>query len=280
MTGASSAQPIFSIVVPCHNDQSGLDEAIKSILSQSITRLEVVVVDDGSDPSVVVPSDPQVRLVRREQAGGPAIARNAGIAHSSGRYLAFCDSDDLFADGRLASALDAHQQSDLVVCGQQWLDEYLSPKGISPSRRQGSPLHGYTPSLGATTITRELCPLFSDEYLACQDIEWWVRLLECGLWPTYIDAVGYLVRRDNRVRVLNSSTARLRFSHRLLADHADFFKRDRRARAFRLLRIAEMERRDGSSSGALRALLGSVAARPSLSALRVGLSMLKSGDQS
>lgn len=92
--------PLLSVVVPVHNVERYLAACLDSLRMQSLADLEVVLVDDGStDRSTAIAEDfcardPRFRLVRQENAGaGPA--RNRGVEHATGEYLAFVDSDDL-----------------------------------------------------------------------------------------------------------------------------------------------------------------------------------------
>ena len=86
--------PLASIVIPSHNSQAYLAEAIESALGQNYPVLEVIVVDNGStDGSPVIAQQYPVRCLRLERPG-LTVARNAGIEACCGRYLAFLDSDD------------------------------------------------------------------------------------------------------------------------------------------------------------------------------------------
>jgi CDP-glycerol glycerophosphotransferase len=99
-------RPRISVVVPVYDVAGYLPECLDSILTQSVTDLEVVAVDDGStDESPAVLSayaerDPRVRVVRQDNAGLGA-ARNTGVEHARGELLWFVDSDDLLAPGAL-----------------------------------------------------------------------------------------------------------------------------------------------------------------------------------
>ncbi|WOP19851.1 glycosyltransferase [Raineyella sp. LH-20] len=99
---SSSYAPLLSVVVPFYNVQDYIGACLESLRVQTLTDLEVILVDDGSrDGSLQVAEayvarDPRFRLVRQENQGlGPA--RNTGTAHATGRYLTFVDSDDLVA---------------------------------------------------------------------------------------------------------------------------------------------------------------------------------------
>ncbi len=88
----------YSTIIPCYNARDTVGRAIESALNQTISPLEVIVVDDGSaDDSAEVVSrySPQVRLIRQENAG-PGAARNRGVGVSSGEWVAFLDADDMW----------------------------------------------------------------------------------------------------------------------------------------------------------------------------------------
>ncbi|QKW39035.1 CDP-glycerol glycerophosphotransferase family protein [Actinomadura sp. NAK00032] len=92
--------PLLSIVVPFYNVEAYLEACLESVAQQTLSDLEVVMIDDGStDASATIAKefetrDSRFRLVRQENQG-LGLARNAGLPHTSGRYLAFIDSDDI-----------------------------------------------------------------------------------------------------------------------------------------------------------------------------------------
>ena len=103
-----------SIIIPTHNRPEFVDRAVGSALDQSVSDIEVIVVDDGSDPPCAIKStDPRVRLHRRDSAGGPCAARNDGLALASGDYVTFLDDDDLLAPTMIEEALDTIRSSTL-----------------------------------------------------------------------------------------------------------------------------------------------------------------------
>jgi hypothetical protein len=92
------AMPEVSVIIPCYNQGQYLHEAIDSVLAQTFTDLEIIVVDDGStDPATREILDTLNRtntwLLRRKN-GGLAAARNSGISTASGRYILPLDCDD------------------------------------------------------------------------------------------------------------------------------------------------------------------------------------------
>lgn len=113
---------MISVVVPFHNVESYLRAALDSLRFQRYFDLQVIMVDDGSTDSSAaiaqqfVGQDSRFTLIRTEGVG-PGAARNAGLAHSKGEFIAFVDGDDIVPMGafyRLASSLQ-DSKSDFAV---------------------------------------------------------------------------------------------------------------------------------------------------------------------
>lgn len=119
---SDAGSPLLSVVVPAYDVEDYLSDCLHSILGQSHTQLEVVVVDDGSTDSTgdiadrVAAEDPRVRVIHQPNAGLGA-ARNEGVRRSTGTYLAFADSDDVVVDGAYAAMVGSLERtgSDLAI---------------------------------------------------------------------------------------------------------------------------------------------------------------------
>jgi glycosyltransferase involved in cell wall biosynthesis len=106
-----------SVVVPTHDRERYVTRTLRSILGQRDVDLEVVVVDDGSPAGQVAAAvenlaDDRVRILRNDVPEGVSAARNRGVAAARGRWLAFCDDDDLWAADKL--------QRQLAAAGDRW----------------------------------------------------------------------------------------------------------------------------------------------------------------
>ncbi len=92
----------FSIIIPIYKTEKYLVDCIESVLGQTYTNFELILVDDGSPDSCpaicdkYASADPRIRVIHQKNAG-QATARNAGVDISRGDYLMFLDSDDYFA---------------------------------------------------------------------------------------------------------------------------------------------------------------------------------------
>ncbi|HKS27228.1 MAG TPA: glycosyltransferase [Pyrinomonadaceae bacterium] len=98
--------PLVSVIIPCYNQAHFLSEAVESVLNQSYTHFEIIVVDDGStdNTSEVAARYKEARCIRQENKGLPG-ARNTGLRESRGRYLVFLDSDDRLLPEALSTGL-------------------------------------------------------------------------------------------------------------------------------------------------------------------------------
>ncbi|WP_425803590.1 glycosyltransferase [Desulfitobacterium sp. Sab5] len=105
---AQKAKDKISVVIPFLNRIPALIESIKSVLAQSYTNIEVLLIDDGSTDDITPLKeleDPRLRYINQEHKGTSA-ARNLGISLSLGEYIAFLDSDDIFLPGKLEKQIN------------------------------------------------------------------------------------------------------------------------------------------------------------------------------
>lgn len=94
-----SKVPMFSIVVPVYKVEAYLDKCVQSLMEQTYSNIEIILVDDGSPDrcgemcDAYALEDSRIKVIHKEN-GGQAEARNVGIAAASGEYIVFVDSDD------------------------------------------------------------------------------------------------------------------------------------------------------------------------------------------
>ncbi len=163
--------PGLSVIMPVYNTGPYIDAAIQSVLRQSYTDLELILVDDGSrDESPQKceewkAKDSRIRVLHQANAGQSA-ARNAGLQLAQGRYIGFVDSDDLVAKEMYSTLLNPAEaeQLDFVRCrfgrftGQR-------PERLSPEFEQAGPLHSpgeihqrlFLPLVGGVGPQKPLC---------------------------------------------------------------------------------------------------------------------------
>lgn len=223
-------RPLFSVIIPTFDRPALLAAAVQSVLAQRIDTFECIVVDDGGSQPLNLPADPRIRLLRREQSGGAAAARNTGLEAACGRYVTFLDDDDTYAEGRLSNVIDALVVHPVVICwrngGQRQLEGNVSEVILDD----------LVPHVGQVSLRRELAPRFDERFHGSEDVEWWLRLaLEVPL--TTVPEVGYYYRSHDGPRHRNGLEARVKGLELLLDEYAPYFDVHRRARAFQMKQI-------------------------------------------
>ena len=128
-TAASSALAgLVSVILPVYNAGATVDRALASVVGQTYSPLEIIAVDDGSRDDTVarvrrwMPKC-DLRLIVQPENGGPAAARNAGLAAARGAYVAFLDSDDEWLPektGMQVRALEANPVASFCACDEYW----------------------------------------------------------------------------------------------------------------------------------------------------------------
>jgi glycosyltransferase involved in cell wall biosynthesis len=128
------ARPLISVIVPTYNRQHLIANAVASILRQDAGNIELIVVDDGSTDDTAAVLEPQMYAIRyiRQQNRGVSAARNRGVKESRGEHLAFLDSDDEWAPGKLKPQLDKVSEGTLSFEGVRWFTdgEEVSPESL------------------------------------------------------------------------------------------------------------------------------------------------------
>lgn len=121
------SSPKISIIVPVYNAEKCLNRCIDSILSQSFSDFELLLIDDGSrDESGAIceeysEKDKRVRVFHKEN-GGVSSTRNVGLDKAIGEYLCFCDSDD-YVDSDWLSNFTDYFPSEMIIQGFKWQKE-------------------------------------------------------------------------------------------------------------------------------------------------------------
>lgn len=134
---------LISVMMPAYNAEQYIEEAIESLLAQTYTHWELIVVNDGStDRTVEIVSrftDPRIRLIHQKN-GGESAARNTALDHMNGEWLAYLDSDDAYLPNHLevtAAYLEEHPDRDAVYTDGYHIDPDGHRMKTLSSRRRG-----------------------------------------------------------------------------------------------------------------------------------------------
>jgi glycosyltransferase involved in cell wall biosynthesis len=236
-------RPRVTVITPAYNVDRYIGEAIDSVLGQSFSDFEYLIIDDGSSDHTVdriqqrICRDARARLITQSQAG-PAAARNTGILQARGDYISFLDGDDRWHPKFLEKQLNLLQE-----LGPEIAAVFARARVISESGRlyflrwqragrydfddmliQASP-----PRTGSSLLIRK--GAFSPERLfseldTVQDLDMWLRIqLESGM-PYFWGSKNYLL--DIRVRpgaISRDHRLRLMALDNLISDHGRHLRR-------------------------------------------------------
>jgi glycosyltransferase involved in cell wall biosynthesis len=184
------ASPLVSVVLPVHDGERFLAEAVDSILGQTLGDLELVVVDDGSTDAtrsiLARYDDPRLRVVAQPHRGLVA-ALGAGIAETGAAYLARMDADDVSEPSRLERQLELLERRPRVGMAATWV-AVVDEQGRELGRRVLPPAHDDLARRlllrnpfqhGSVLIRRaafDAAGGYRDDYGANEDYDLWRRL--------------------------------------------------------------------------------------------------------
>lgn len=122
---------LVSVIIPLYNSASYVTPTINSVLEQTYQNFEIVLVDDCSKDNTVdviaefIKKDNRVKYYKQPVNKGAAEARNRGMNEAKGQYIAFLDSDDLWAPEKLEKQIKlmTDKSASFVFCAYDWVDE-------------------------------------------------------------------------------------------------------------------------------------------------------------
>lgn len=188
---ATDVEPVVTVVIPTFNRAHLITRALRSVLTQTFTAWEVIVVDDGSedDTEAVIRSlrDPRIRYCRQPENRGQSAARNRGMGEARGEFIAFLDSDDDWLPEKLelqvARFRELPDTVGLLYTGSQTLADGAPSETFIPSHRgsiygellERNVVHG-TSGIMIRRAVVERVGYFDERFPAIEDYDYWLRV--------------------------------------------------------------------------------------------------------
>lgn len=292
-------RPLVSVVIPTHDRPDLLERAIRSVLEQTYTELELIVVDDASPEPVslneIVDRDAiaDARCIRLEDNRGGAGARNAGVAAASGEYVAFLDDDDEWLPEKVERQVERFEATDDVGLIYTAVIQRHEPGGIEDvhfnpvpdDHLRGLLVKQYVGTLSSVMVRPAVFDRvggFHEDLPCWHDWAFYVRVARRYVF----DAVNEpLVRQyvGDHDQLSDDFEAKRRVSRRLLEETFGelpaAYGIERAVRASQYYGLAHSAYRAGRSASALRYLLQAIVLRPSETAYYKYLVLYAGGER-
>ena len=181
--------PEVSVIIPTRNRAGPVRDAVASVLAQTFTDFELIVVDDGGTDDTreaLIEFGRRVTYIFREH-GGVSAARNTGLGRTRGELIAFLDSDDAWLPAKLAVQVDFFKENPEGLICQTEETWYRRGRRVNPRFKHRKPSGDiFLPSLelclvspSAVMMRRTLFDevgLFDEDLPACEDYDLWLRV--------------------------------------------------------------------------------------------------------
>jgi len=182
---------LVSIITPLYNADSFIEDMINSVINQTYTNWELIIVDDCSTDQGYAnvlnfkDKDKRITLLRNKKNLGPALSRNKGIKHAKGRFIAFLDSDDQWMPDKLEKQIEFMQKNAYTFTFSEYkmideADNVIGFKDSLPVKVDYKKLleSNYIGCLTAVYDTRFLGKIYMPEILKRQDYGLWLKILK------------------------------------------------------------------------------------------------------
>ena len=227
MISKQKNNPLVSVIMPSYNREESLGNAINSIIKQTYSNWELIIVDDCSTDETsglvqkFLNEDSRIKFIRLKENSGACTARNVGIENSKGEFITFLDSDDEYLPKKIEKQLDLFKKAQIdnlgvVSCGRvDCQDGVIYQKTLPQKKRdyyksllsKESRIGAGTPFLMVKAyIIKEEGILFDPQMPAMQDWDFLIRICrnyEFTFVPDYLVKVNH----HSSERVYNSQNA-------------------------------------------------------------------------
>ena len=208
-------KPVLSIIIPTFNRADFLKESIQSVLSQTFTDFELIVVDDGSTDHTekVAREFSGIHYVSCAVNSGVSHARNLGIGLARGRYICFLDSDDLWVKNKLETQIrwmESHPECRVCYTDEIWIRKGVRVNPMNKHRKYSGdifsrslPLCIVSPS--SVLMRAELFDevgMFDEDMPVCEDYDLWLRI--SLKYPVHFIEEKLIVKRGGHQDQLSS----------------------------------------------------------------------------
>jgi glycosyltransferase involved in cell wall biosynthesis len=184
----SQKSPLVSVYIPTKNRRELLSNAIDSILKQTYSNVEIIVVDDGSSDGTfeflekLMKTTKNLQIFRNETSIGACASRNIAIKNARGTFISGLDDDDVFLSNRIESLVAAYNEKFAFVCSSMLWDYGRNKRLIDfvPGEISLEQQLSYNEATSQVLVEKERVLSvggFDENLVSCQDYDLWTRLI-------------------------------------------------------------------------------------------------------
>jgi glycosyltransferase involved in cell wall biosynthesis len=227
----------FSVIIPAYNREEELPKCIESVLNQTYTNFELIIVDNGSTDNTkelirnYMKLDNRIKYFWQENSGSPAGSRNTGIQKALGEWIAFLDSDDYWYKHKLDFVDKEIEENENIIAVSHYENKeingftvglYENGKNLSSKPYFELLFNGNSLSTSAMTVKKNKLlevGLFDTrkDYFAVEDYDMWMRLAKVGEFAYIKQSLGFFcishTNMSGNIEMINDNLKTLMFNH-------------------------------------------------------------------
>lgn len=216
-----------SVIIPCYNDGRYIEETIQSVLNQTYSRIEIIVIDDGSDNLEMMKTLERLKargiIVLHTEHLGPSHARNYGIYQSTGEYILPLDSDDKINETYIEKAvrvLNTNEKIGAVYCRAELFGEKTGPWNLPDYELKKMFFDNivFVTAMFRKEDWKVVGGFCSDFKHGMEDYDFWLSILDLGKEIYQIPEIlfYYRIKKESRTSAFWSSTKNVLGTYQLI----------------------------------------------------------------
>jgi len=235
---------LITVIIPTYNRADKLKSTIKSVLNQTYSNFELIIVDDGSKDNtnevIETFNDNRIKYIQQEHSGLPAVARNTGLKNANGKYIAFLDSDDIWFPNKLTRQIEIFKQKkDLLLIATNAIvfNNKLNNIGNTNIQKNGyvsyDQLLDFNIIVNSTVLFKRLIidkiGYLDDNPLAVgiEDFDYWLRILEYRNNSIFITKEILCYYRAEETSLISSISPNISYlRHKYISSKHNKYKED------------------------------------------------------
>ena len=247
----SDNRQLVSVIIPTHNRKELLERAVNSVLEQTWSAVELVIVDDASDDETPAYLDQlqkdhdRIQVISNSESEGAAVSRNIAIQHASGEFITGLDDDDYWRPTRIERLMEEFEEGFSAVCSY---DRMVMNEREAVWRKPTMITHDdllYYNQVGNQVLTKkeflEELGGYDEELPSAQDYDLWIRLTrQFGPIRTVTQPLQIVNMEDDRDRI-STADQKMDGYYQCYEKHKDWMSvKQKRYQEYRL-KLAEEE---------------------------------------